>query len=64
MSLTLANIDVSTSADNGLTWSLNPAAALPIDDRPWAAATGASKVCIWYLTAPGILLPQVGLHVQ
>src|SRR6266446_5759019 len=64
VSLTLANIDVSTSTDNGGTWSLNPAAALPIDDRPWAAATGASKVCISYLTAPGILLPQVGLHVQ
>ena len=64
VSLTLANIDVSTSTDNGTSWSLNPAAALPIDDRPWVAATGASKVCISYLTAPGILLPQVGLHVQ
>ncbi|HEX9506238.1 MAG TPA: sialidase family protein [Acidimicrobiia bacterium] len=64
VSLTVANIDVSTSTDNGVTWSLNPAAALPIDDRPWAAATGASKVCISYLTALGILLPQVGLHVQ
>ncbi|MGB8003726.1 MAG: sialidase family protein [Gaiellaceae bacterium] len=64
VSLSLANIDVSTSTDNGATWSLNPATALPIDDRPWVAATGASKVCISYLTAPGILLPQVGLHVQ
>ena len=64
VSLTLANIDVSTSTDNGATWTLNPATALPIDDRPWVAATGASKVCISYLTAPGILLPQVGLHVQ
>jgi hypothetical protein len=63
-SLTLANIDVSTSADNGKTWSLNAATALPIDDRPWIAATGAAKVCISYLTAPGVLLPQVGLHVQ
>jgi hypothetical protein len=63
-SLSLANIDVSTSADNGGTWTLNPATALPIDDRPWIAATGASKVCISYLTAPGILLPQAGLHVQ
>lgn len=63
-SLSLANIDVSTSTDNGATWSLNPATALPIDDRPWIAATGASKVCISYLTAPGILLPQAGLHVQ
>ncbi len=64
VSLTLASIDVSTSTNNGATWSLNPAAALPSDDRPWVAATGASKVCISYLTAPGILLPQVGLHVQ
>ena len=63
-SLTLANIDVSTSTDNGATWTLNPATALPIDDRPWIAATGASKVCISYLTAPGVLFPQVGLHVQ
>src|SRR4029079_17636787 len=64
VSLTLANIDVSTSADNGATWTLNPATALPIDDRPWVAATGASKVCISYLTAPGVLVPQVGLHVE
>jgi hypothetical protein len=64
VSLTLANIDVSTSTDNGNSWSLNAATALPIDDRPWVAATGAAKVCISYLTAPGILFPQVGLHVQ
>ena len=64
VSLSLANIDVSTSADNGATWTLNPVTALPIDDRPWVAATGASKVCISYLTAPGVLLPQIGLHVQ
>jgi hypothetical protein len=64
ISLSLANVDVSTSTDNGASWSLNPVTGLPIDDRPWVAATGASKVCISYLTAPGILLPQVGLHVQ
>jgi len=64
VSLSLANIDVSTSTDNGATWKLNPVTALPIDDRPWVAAAGASKVCISYLTAPGVLLPQVGLHVQ
>jgi hypothetical protein len=63
-SLTLANVDVSTSADNGTSWALNPATALPIDDRPWIAATGSAKVCISYLTAPGILLPNVGLHVE
>jgi len=64
VSLSLANIDVSTSADNGRAWTLNPATALPIDDRPWVSAAGASKVCISYLTAPGVLLPQVGLHVE
>lgn len=48
----------------GKTWSLNPVTALPIDDRPWTAATGASTVCISYLSAPGVLLPQAGLHVQ
>ncbi len=62
-SLTLASVDVSTSTDNGASWTLSPAAALPIDDRPWIAATGASKVCISYLTAPGILAPELGLHV-
>jgi hypothetical protein len=63
-SLSLANVDVSTSRDNGRTFVLNPVTALPIDDREWAAATGVNKVCISYLTAPGILLPQAGLHVQ
>jgi hypothetical protein len=62
-SLTAASVDVSTSTDNGASWTLNPAAALPIDDRPWIAATGASKVCISYLTAPGVLAPELGLHV-
>jgi hypothetical protein len=62
-SLTLASVDVSTSTNNGASWTLNPAAALPIDDRPWIAATGASKVCLSYLTAPGVLAPELGLHV-
>ena len=62
-SLTLASVDVSTSTNNGKSWTLNPAAALPIDDRPWIAATGAAKVCISYLTAPGVLAPEFGLHV-
>jgi hypothetical protein len=48
-SLNLANVDVSTSTDGGGTWSLNPAGAtIPGDDRPWIAASGASKVCISY----------------
>lgn len=48
-SLTLANVDVSTSTDNGATWTLNPTSAtIPGDDREWIAADGASKVCISY----------------
>jgi hypothetical protein len=48
-SLTLANVDVSTSTDGGATWSLNPiGATIPGDDRPWIAASGASKVCVSY----------------
>src|SRR6266487_1379588 len=43
-SLTLANVDVSTSTDGGATWSLNPVAAgIPGDDREWIAADGAAK---------------------
>jgi hypothetical protein len=64
ISLSLAQVGVSTSADNGVSWSQSPVTGLPIDDRPWVAATGPSKVCISYLTAPGILLPNVGYHVQ
>jgi hypothetical protein len=63
-SLTAAEVDVSTSTDKGLTWTLNPAAGLPGDDREWISATGASKVCVSYLTAPGILLPEFGYHVD
>lgn len=48
-SLTLANVDVSTSVDKGQTWSLNPTSAtIPGDDREWIAADMASKVCISY----------------
>ena len=48
-SLSLANVDVSTSADGGKTWSLNPTGAtISGDDREWIAADGASKVCISY----------------
>jgi hypothetical protein len=48
-SLTLAEIDVSTSTDGGASWRLNPTAArVPGDDREWIAADGASKVCISY----------------
>jgi hypothetical protein len=49
-SLYLANISVSTSSDNGKTWSLNPLGADVggADDREWIAADGASKVCVSY----------------
>lgn len=48
-SLSLANVDVSTSVDGGYTWKLNPTSAtIPGDDREWVAADGTSKVCISY----------------
>src|SRR5947209_7706109 len=48
-SLSLANIDVSTSTDKGNTWKLNPVSAtISGDDREWIAADGSSKVCISY----------------
>jgi hypothetical protein len=48
-SLNLANVDVSTSTDGGTTWKLNATGAtVPVDDREWIAADGASKVCISY----------------
>jgi hypothetical protein len=65
-SLTLANIDVSTSADGGKTWALNPVTTPEtIDDREWIAADGVSKVCISYHNGPqGISVgcsPNAGL---
>lgn len=63
-SLTGLDVDVSTSQDNGTSWQLNPVGGLPIDDREWAAATGASKVCVSYLSAAVFLLPEAGLHVN
>jgi hypothetical protein len=56
-SLSGANVDVSTSQDQGGTWSLNPtSASIPGDDREWIAADGASKVCISYRTLVGTQL--------
>jgi hypothetical protein len=52
-SLTLANVDVSTSTDGGTTWKLNPVTTPEtLDDREWIAADGASKVCISYHNGP------------
>lgn len=48
-SLSLANVDVSTSTNKGNTWNFNPiGATISGDDRPWIAADMASKVCISY----------------
>ncbi len=48
-SLSLADVDVSTSQDGGKTWALNPTGAtIPGDDREWIAADQATKVCISY----------------
>src|SRR5467141_2557085 len=48
-SLSLANVTVSTSQDGGATWSKNvTSATIPVDDREWIAADGATKVCISY----------------
>ncbi len=45
----LINVFVSTSSDGGNSWSINPtSASIPVDDREWIAADGASKVCISY----------------
>src|SRR5712692_5395542 len=45
----LVNVYVSTSQNGGATWSINPtSASIPVDDREWIAADGASKVCISY----------------
>lgn len=47
--LSLANVTVSTSQDGGSTWSKNVlSATIPVDDREWIAAEGASKVCVSY----------------
>jgi hypothetical protein len=52
-SLSLANIDVSTSRDGGATWQLNPVTTPEtLDDREWIAADGPSKVCISYHNGP------------
>jgi hypothetical protein len=52
-SLSLANVDVSTSTDKGATWTLNPVTTPEtLDDREWIAADGMQKVCISYHNGP------------
>jgi hypothetical protein len=65
-SLSLANVDVSTSTDGGATWRLSPVTTPEtIDDREWIAADTGGKVCISYHDAPqGITVgcsPDAGL---
>src|SRR5438067_9724530 len=48
-SLSLANVDVSTSTDGGATWTLNPVTTPEtVDDREWIAADGAFGYCFSY----------------
>lgn len=43
----LLTVEESTSKDGGQTWSINPTSIqAPLNDRPWVAADGASKVCV------------------
>jgi hypothetical protein len=65
-SLTLANVDVSTSTDGGATWQLSPVTTPEtLDDREWIAADTNNKVCISYHDGPqGITVgcsPNAGL---
>jgi hypothetical protein len=48
-SLSLANVDVSTSTDGGQSFTTNYASAvIPLDDREWIAADGVSTVYLSY----------------
>jgi hypothetical protein len=48
-SLNLASVNVATSADRGTTFSQTPVVAgLPLDDREWIAAYGASTALLSY----------------
>src|SRR5207245_10502329 len=52
-SLSLVNVDVSTSTDGGATWALNPVTTPETaDDREWIAADTNNKVCISYHDGP------------
>jgi hypothetical protein len=59
------NTDVSTSKDGGHSWTQNLLSGkFPGQDREWIAADGQNKVCISYISAAGIVLPEAGLHVE
>jgi hypothetical protein len=48
-SLNLGSVNVATSKDNGTTFSMTPVqAGLPLDDREWVAAFGASTSLLTY----------------
>jgi hypothetical protein len=63
-SLEASSVYVSSSQDGGLTWSPNPVSTLPADDREWIAAEGASKVCVSYQHAAGLVLSPAGIDVD
>jgi hypothetical protein len=43
----LLTVEESTSIDGGNTWTINPTSIqVPLNDRPWVAADGVSKVCV------------------
>jgi hypothetical protein len=59
------NTVVSTSSDGGHSWTKNLLSGkFPGQDREWIAADGQNKVCISYISAAGIVLPEAGLHVE
>lgn len=56
---------VSTSLDSGNSWRMNfTASKFAGEDREWIAADGANKVCISYVSAAGVLVTPLGLHVE
>jgi hypothetical protein len=64
-SLEGTNTDVSTSKDGGQSWTQNLLSGkFPGQDREWVAADGASKVCLSYASAAGVLVFAAGLHVE
>ena len=61
VSLAVANISSASSADEGMTWQRNAAAAtIPSDDRQWIEAYGPNTVYLFYRGA----VPSATLYVQ
>lgn len=51
-SLWLGATSLATSTDGGATWSLNPLGGVPVQDRPWIAASGPCTVYLLYHQLP------------